>query len=631
MSYSEDEVSSPEKGPTNKKEVETNCDGRYFLGDRRQNRSLFALSWIDTDEEDGDYIPSRHREADHGRQSEDAGVFHAQTQPLMQVQTPESQETNDEGTTESSSSQQISGSSDEVRASSLESNWKPATERDPNEAYHLRPRKYTTPSPSSHQEKGNTVERDDEATEPCLNCQAFDLVCSLVYEPEQYPCEACRVDELDCKQSSSPKWKRPCEYCRKHKDIVCSYVSAEYDHRQSCFECQQHGFRCIAGPARHTPTGNRSSECSDVDMNDEHSDEEYHSSLHLHSSSTVSSSQFERPASTAMSVLEDGTASSPLQADGTWMQHMPVKDFEMGTSGESTQMDDTGVPEDAELENIPDENVHLTRTSSVEENVREGGTQVVSYQPEQNPTSLPATILPSFDFLPPNLHGALRRIRTFYPHPLIIVDETQRHLCDWCNNHAYGIVGLGERYPQVLDSQTGQLAEIADGHISEGRAPSHMCRVCVVTRGRIMQCSHAETRSLNVACNVFDAHQELNRAYAALHDPYDPGFGRPVPPPLHVWCSLCQSPATRCCDVLQFPMLLDSQSRSSQPPQRGCGLMLCEHCANLVYMSQGNLDLAVYWGQWDRQHGAPLRADIDYILRDISRNLLRQNLRRYGF
>ncbi|KAJ5669959.1 uncharacterized protein N7477_005322 [Penicillium maclennaniae] len=86
----------------------------------------------------------------------------------------------------------------------------------------------------------------------CVACRELGIECSLVEDPFYYPCQDCRQDELECKLDPPALWKRACEGCKKHRE-PCSYSSGGYDHSQPCRWCTEHGFDCIAGPAKRQP------------------------------------------------------------------------------------------------------------------------------------------------------------------------------------------------------------------------------------------------------------------------------------------------------------------------------------------------------------------------------------------
>lgn len=87
----------------------------------------------------------------------------------------------------------------------------------------------------------------------CTACEDLDMECSLATNPDPlaYPCTTCGVDELECEVTPPPKWKRSCEGCKGQHGRFCSYRYADYDHSQPCLPCVNHGFKCVAGPAKY--------------------------------------------------------------------------------------------------------------------------------------------------------------------------------------------------------------------------------------------------------------------------------------------------------------------------------------------------------------------------------------------
>jgi len=79
----------------------------------------------------------------------------------------------------------------------------------------------------------------------CKACLALHQPCSMLEPKGEYPCLTCEADNCECELLLEPKIKRGCSTCEKG---TCSYLDGG-DHSKPCFQCQQAGYICIAGPA----------------------------------------------------------------------------------------------------------------------------------------------------------------------------------------------------------------------------------------------------------------------------------------------------------------------------------------------------------------------------------------------
>lgn len=245
---------------------------------------------------------------------------------------------------------------------------------------------------------------------------------------------------------------------------------------------------------------------------------------------------------------------------------------------------------------------------------------------------------------PPGLLPAIRpypweepipvKIRTKLPHPLTILDDTlgpDSKPCHWCDNFAYGIAGFGVRYPVVVEKSKGKWTELKGGHTAEGREPSRMCVRCTCNRLSIIHCSHDKIVSLaedpNVELDENPILDQMEKASQAVK--CKPGSickaNQSFQEPLHPWCSLCQSPAYWRCDNHQ-PDARDPDSRDFIPLDTGCGLHLCDYCAEYTKRFRGDLDDVYEHGVMDTDNDTAFRADVDYILKRSEENVFFQQI-----
>lgn len=245
--------------------------------------------------------------------------------------------------------------------------------------------------------------------------------------------------------------------------------------------------------------------------------------------------------------------------------------------------------------------------------------------------SKPAAInlSPEFDFMNKPMP---RVVRTELPHPLKVNHDSSpedEQKCHFCSNFAYGISGLGIRYPEVIEASIGKWIELRGGHTHEGKEPSRMCVQCTFKRVGILLCSHGSIVPLEGSNNVdVDiAYFELDKASMALHPEFkEINTEDDFKATLQTWCSLCRAPAFWRCDDCH-PVGKEGTS-STIPSDPGCGLHLCDYCAFHATQLHGDLDAVVAERSKDPQNEVDFRADVEYILRNSENNVLWQQL--YG-
>ncbi|CZR52507.1 uncharacterized protein PAC_02384 [Phialocephala subalpina] len=71
--------------------------------------------------------------------------------------------------------------------------------------------------------------------------------CSLISDPDSYPCEECNDAGCDCQLILTPKYKAVCERCKFLKQ-PCSYKLDGGKDQDSCEACVSAGVKCCAGP-----------------------------------------------------------------------------------------------------------------------------------------------------------------------------------------------------------------------------------------------------------------------------------------------------------------------------------------------------------------------------------------------
>lgn len=556
----------------------------YHLRSRNKSTTSAVSSWIDNDKDD-DYTPERRSRSKRPMNSDREARSRARPAKRARSHSPTPTSSLDADNEEDALCSSAPVTPEDISGQSKwEDFWQPQIERDPKKAYFFRARKDAADFPSSpdigHDTQSGLSEDIKSPAKGCLACQELNLDCSLVDDPSHYPCGNCRDDQCDCIPDPPPIWKRPCEPCKSRRRSKCSYLSGEYDHSQPCWECLQHGFQCVAGPAKCQPSGKHLIESTSTETTDEYHDDE----------------------------SPEESSSGP---ELNWK--------EMSELQES----------DGILPATPTDITHSTINTTI------SSTQDPSIQDLDAPTGsrLPPGSIPTFDYLSSNPYGTSYRIWTYYPHPLTIMSPNTDLSCHWCSNFAYGIVGLGARNTDILDFETGRLIELSDGHRGEAKEPSRMCWDCARDRLQIMQCSHDVIAPLlnhmspHIPYNTSGAYYHLARAWAALQEPSSQFYGQPFPEAPQPWCSLCQEPAFWSCDSDQTVQVsFQGSVQNVTPIDIGCGLFLCDYCAHYVKRFQGDLDRVVSRGRHNPDNRTEFRADVDYILKHSNENYLRRQV-----
>ncbi|KAJ5616608.1 hypothetical protein N7537_001722 [Penicillium hordei] len=474
----------------------------------------------------------------------------------------------------------------------------------------------------------------------CDACKELGLECSLASDPDPfaYPCITCEVDGVFCVVSPPPKWKRSCESCKGRRKELCSYRHADYDHSQPCLQCLDHGFECVAGPARHPPfalfpTSEPSERSSSPKIDPpatSNSSQRTSEPYFLEISKPSSSPEIDPPArpnsphgTQEIAVFEVPTPCqqpnpSTTQPKIRTPETNPTKTISWELPSPpftNTQSSVVEGPKPHEVIIIPDSDDDAPHTPE--------GQNSLIYISDSVESPIRTTVSNTIASQSVNTH----RIWTELAHPVVFLADEQDGSppCHWCNNFAYGINGLGPRNPEVWVFDNGTIVELQDGHIGEGKEQSRMCVSCAWDRCKIIQCSHNTLDLLPLPLSSktevrTDASIILRQATEALIDSKTGKAGPFFPSPIYEWCSLCREPAFGSCQTVQ-PVNAHAEVVDCDEECSGCGLMLCERCLNLTKQFKGDLNAVVEWG---RAQSNPIshRADVEYLLSGAENNTM---------
>lgn len=633
-------------------------DGPYHMRERAATRADPTAAWQDSDEDDSfafsnkQMLNKRKLSLFYAGDQEPRSDKRARSEsPVSMFRSRLSPDTDDEDYFFPSTPSHHS------EPDSWDRYWavKPETET-PNSRYSLRRRKKESLSEPS--QKNDTTKAEAEASKPtgdflpagnelplrgCDACKELGLECSLAYDPDPfaYPCVTCEVDGVFCIVSPPPKWKRSCESCKGRRKESCSYRYADYDHSQPCLQCLNHGFECVAGPARYPPfTLFSTSEPS-----------ERSSSPKIDSPATSNSPQGTPDSDVLEASKPSAQISSPkIDPPATSSSPHGTQEVEVLRAPTPSQQPNSSViqpkiqtPETNPTKHNPRElpSPPFTNTQpSVVEGPKPHEVIVIPDSDDDTPHTpkRPSSPIYISDSVESPTHATVsnniasqsantQRIWTELAHPVVFLANEQdgSPTCHWCNNFAYGINGLGPRNPEVWVFDDGTIVELQDGHTGEGKEQSRMCASCVWDRCKIIQCSHNTLDLLPLSLSSksevrTDASALLRQATDALIDPNTGKAGPFFPSPIYEWCSLCREPAFASCQVAQ-PVNAYAEVVDCDEECCGCGLMLCEHCLNLTKQFQGNLNAVVEWGR-TQSNPVSYRADMEYLLSGAENNTM---------
>ncbi|KAK2788157.1 hypothetical protein FQN53_004042 [Emmonsiellopsis sp. PD_33] len=226
------------------------------------------------------------------------------------------------------------------------------------------------------------------------------------------------------------------------------------------------------------------------------------------------------------------------------------------------------------------------------------------------------TIIPNISTIIPRkrrIGPITKTIQTSFAHPIDFTHQPSRNPskpCHWCHDFTYGILGLGQIGVQVTDYRTGKgYTEIGPGHVSAGSEPSRMCSRCAMERICIIECNgtpatHKIVPIEGVDEKTFDEAAAFNSLFAVDSETGSCTAG-------NAWCSVCVSPAfNRCVGAPREDSLVHAMAEMGMGSGRGCGLVLCGRCAQVMREMKGNLSRTIVRRKKD---GVEMRADVEFL------------------
>ncbi|KAJ5316548.1 hypothetical protein N7508_001056 [Penicillium antarcticum] len=567
---------------------------QYNLRERGKKRPEILASWHD-DSDDEDYDPEEDRSPKKHKSpmSRSGGAISRGVRKARNLAF--FSQANRANGSENSFDLETCHSEPELEPDVWDQRWAVDTSISPNSRYQMRPRAQPQPeSPNKAKTDirvatrslvpasafSSTPQNDNDPVRGCQACGEIKQICSLASDPDlyAYPCIECEEDGFDCVVIPKPKWKRSCEKCRSNRGEPCSYRFVDYDHELPCHSCLDHGYPCVAGPARHVPIARMPEDADETCAG------------HLTTHVTNRSDDDEPMQGAALDNTEPSELSEPS----------PIQSITLSDTGNGNN-DTVNAYGDEDMQEAP---------------VQEGSAAPITDghdQAEQHSVSF----------------GQVCRIQTEFAHPLHFGDHRdvpqEGPTCHWCHNFAYGIVGLGVRNPDVINFGT-KMVEMSYGHTGEEKEETRMCLQCVLNRIQIIQCTHGSVDRLRAA----DAEREASegiaewenfiRARDAILNPETIASG-PAFSTNREWCALCRSLAAWTCKTPQSSSICDP-AINCENITYGCGLHLCQPCCELVKFFNGDLNAVHDHYVHEGGEGMQLRADSQFILSGSSRNIL---------
>ncbi|MCJ1338642.1 hypothetical protein MMC09_003931 [Bachmanniomyces sp. S44760] len=402
------------------------------------------------------------------------------------------------------------------------------------------------------------------AARGCKACLETGLSCPLLQEGVMYPCNHCEEDDVECELILQPVKKRCCENCRRRR-TACSYREDESYHDKPCRQCALSRLKCIAGPqSGRTRTG----PCLDR-------------MLLKNPKATKFIPTSERPFASC----------TACRRAKKWCSLYHINSIK-----------------------APCKRCRIDGLSCTFEKLTDQGHKVCTDK-EKHDKSLAQRkdeeVLSVTGYNSP----VTRTVKTRLAYPLQInhaVPVDGSSPCHWCEDLAYGILGLKEDDVELIDRHDGLgfvLNKIKHGYLANG--PSRMCIECTYERMMLIACSDHEIWPITgIDPNQFNDSTVLEwlMPRMATEAPFD-------------WCTVCPSPAFFTCRKQCSPdlMAVDTHALGSDYGQEaGCGLKLCESCAvSFLEEHRGNLTGLILRLAEDQDVGTfDIRADATLVCRD---------------
>jgi hypothetical protein len=173
--------------------------------------------------------------------------------------------------------------------------------------------------------------------------------------------------------------------------------------------------------------------------------------------------------------------------------------------------------------------------------------------------------------------GPLTKIKTCFAHPIQFnADVTQFSDCNFCEMPLFGFVGYFEREVHAIQWYSGLGYTETGGGYCENNGATTMCTDCTLARLQVILCPGHEYQTISEDDAVPDFEAVADELMAA-----ETGSAE-IKYQLQRWCSMCFSVATWGCATNQPSLVGDDDAEIV-----GCGLRLCDKCAETLRVDHG--------------------------------------------
>ena len=404
----------------------------------------------------------------------------------------------------------------------------------------------------------------------CWACYEVNHRCPLIDDFREWPCALCKEDNQDCELVTPSVRKRACESC-KRKKTSCSYIDA-LDFSDPCVQCNQNGFKCIAGPTKDA--------------------------IPLRIS-------YDRDWVNDPPPKVPKSGPGPSACDRCWEVGFNCSLTKGDPMTPCIACDMLNVPCSASSEKIPSQRLVKPVQPVMEGYIpplkrrRKPG---LDHSEKKKATLIARPVDLVKSHISPDNAAVTKTISTKFCHPIAFNNDplAGNEPCDFCSIPSYAFFGLGAlKKVEVIDwSDNRPYTEMSNGYQGEGQQQTRICVGCTLSRLRQMSCpSHTLTPIPGAKYRPEAFMDCMQRLLSA-----DNSDGKQVTTNEDQWCSICPALAMYECNTSGGFGI--------------CGMGFCETCAMALMDCEGNLQVFLDGLELGPTMERPigLRADVELLM-----------------
>lgn len=453
----------------------------------------------------------------------------------------------------------------------------------------------------------------------CICCFEGDDECTLIDDPDHYPCIGCEDTGAECEWIVPPELKSSCERC-KRKCISCSYRLDGGRNVMACDACDRADENCCAGPYQ----GSRSR------FDNASQKRTTRQALPVEERVFVACTQC-RQASLRCSLKR--TSSGPCnhcfkvgaQCNFVFATFAPAPASSSTKSTKHLSTKPKGKCGQGNVFSVPGPLRYVNRWNeppNPQERTYRG--QIIVKNPTGSRSKRQKSSLKSNSDASAKLVGRTSGIThifitTSFCHPIKLNHQSDpMHLypCSWCASPVFGLWGHGVKenvevipFGSVLGNE-----EINNGHAQDGIENDRMCVTCTEHRVSIVKCVKHQMKKIEGLERRLIDPKIIGESIEKMSNGDDEESENLVK--AVKWCTICIAPAEYTC--------CSTTSHSGLGKNEGCGLLLCVTCADILgrihkgmssFVKINVMDqLIKVWKneEWKRGDGE-IRADVEFI------------------